>query len=124
MTLLTDSSPLGKQNFLACYQKVRKEALSANNIKNWRKATDLWPKSIAKPLVSPLLLENSNTAEETPKQASKTLIKGSEVDSSNTVIWSKPEKLTELKPKQLSSKSSKTMTIDIKALISKDYKGF
>jgi 4-hydroxybenzoate polyprenyltransferase len=31
--LLTDSSPIGKQNFLACYHKARKEALLAKIIK-------------------------------------------------------------------------------------------
>jgi 4-hydroxybenzoate polyprenyltransferase len=80
LTLLTDSSLLGKQNFLACYQKAKKETLSAKNIKNGWKATGLWPKSIAKPLMSPLLLENSNMAKETPKQASQSLIEGSKVD--------------------------------------------
>ncbi len=74
LTLLTDSSPLRKQTFLAYFQKTRKEVLSAKNIKNKWKATGLWPKSIAKPLISPLLLENSNPAKETLKQASKTSI--------------------------------------------------
>jgi hypothetical protein len=60
LALLTDSSPIGKQNFLACYYKARKEALSAKIIKARWKATGLWPKLIAKPLLSPLLLENSN----------------------------------------------------------------
>ena len=69
MTLLTDSSLIGKQNFLNCYQKARKEALSAKNIKSGWKATSLWPKSIGKPLMSPLLLENSNKAPETPKES-------------------------------------------------------
>ena len=41
LTLLTDSSPIGKQNFLNCYQKARKEALSAKNIKSGWKATSL-----------------------------------------------------------------------------------
>jgi hypothetical protein len=33
LALLTDSSLIGKQNFLACYYKARKEALSAKIIK-------------------------------------------------------------------------------------------
>ena len=100
LTLLTDSSPLGKQNFLTCYQKARKEALSAKNIKNGWKATGLWPKSMAKPLMSLLLLENSNMAKETSEQASQSLIEGSQVnwDSSvSQIVWSTPKKSTELK---------------------------
>jgi 4-hydroxybenzoate polyprenyltransferase len=100
LTLLTDSSPLGKQNFLACYQKARKEALSAKNIKSGWKATGLWPKSIAKPLMSPLLLENSNMAKKTLSQPSQSLIEKSHIDwNSNAlpVIWSTPKKSTELK---------------------------
>jgi hypothetical protein len=61
LAFLTDSSPLGKQNFLACYSKARKEALTARIIKAGWQATGLWPKSMAKPLLSPLLLENSNS---------------------------------------------------------------
>jgi 4-hydroxybenzoate polyprenyltransferase len=100
LTLLTDSSPLGKQNFLACYQKARREALSAKNIKNGWKATGLWPKSMAKPLMSPLLLENSNRAKETPQQALQSLPGGSEVDwngGASPTVWSTPKKSTELK---------------------------
>jgi DDE superfamily endonuclease len=100
LTLLTDSSPIGKQNFLACYQKARKEALSAKNIKNGWKATSLWPKSMAKPLMSPLLLENSNIAKGTPNQASQSLIEGSRVSGTSgasPIIWSTPKKSTELK---------------------------
>ena len=59
--ILTDSSLIGKQNFLSCYSKARKEALLAQNIKARQKASDLWPKSMAKPLISPLLLKNSNS---------------------------------------------------------------
>jgi 4-hydroxybenzoate polyprenyltransferase len=55
----TDSSPIGKQNFLSCYQKARKDGLTASNIKSGWKASGLWPVSSAKPLMSRLLLENS-----------------------------------------------------------------
>ena len=67
MSLLTDSSLIGKQDFLASYQKARKEAFSINNIKSGWKATGLWPKSMAKPLMSPLL--NSKKVKGIPKQA-------------------------------------------------------
>ncbi|XP_044723684.1 DDE superfamily endonuclease domain-containing protein [Hirsutella rhossiliensis] len=33
LSLLTDSSPVGKQNFLSCYQKAREQALTVSNIK-------------------------------------------------------------------------------------------
>ena len=100
MTLLTDSSPIGKQNFLTCYYKARKEALSAKNIKSGWKATGLWPKSIAKPLISPLLLENSNKPKNTLNQALENSIKGPRFDWSvetSQVTWSTPKKSTELK---------------------------
>jgi hypothetical protein len=80
LTLLTDSSPLGKRNFLICYYKARKEALSAENIKNRWKATGLWPKSVAKSLMSPLFLENSNKAKDIPQQALESLNRDSRFD--------------------------------------------
>jgi 4-hydroxybenzoate polyprenyltransferase len=95
LTLLTDSSPVGKQNFLNCYQKARKEALSAKIIKSGWKATGLWPKSMAKPLRSPLLLENSNSEKNTP-QAIQSLDKSLRTDFPEA-IWSTPRKSTELK---------------------------
>jgi len=61
LSLLTDSTPIGKRNFLGCYQKARKSALISTNIKLGWKATGLWPTSMSKPLISRLLLENSNT---------------------------------------------------------------
>ena len=100
LSLLTDSSPIGKQNFLVCYQKARKEALSAKNIKNGWKATGLWPKSMAKPLMSPLLLENSNLTKETPKQVLENSNQASGVDwdiKASQIIWSTPKKSIELK---------------------------
>ncbi|XP_044720144.1 DDE superfamily endonuclease domain-containing protein [Hirsutella rhossiliensis] len=39
LSLLTDSSPVGKQNFLSCYQKAREQALTVSNIKGGWKAT-------------------------------------------------------------------------------------
>ena len=38
--------------------------MSTKNIKSGWKAAGLWPKYIAKPLLSPFLLENSNKAKE------------------------------------------------------------
>jgi 4-hydroxybenzoate polyprenyltransferase len=60
LALLTNSSPIRKQNFLLCYSRAREKALSVTIIKNGWKVSGLWLKSMAKPLLSPLLLENSN----------------------------------------------------------------
>jgi hypothetical protein len=86
LSLLTDSSPVGKQNFLSCYATARKEALSAKIIKAGWKATGLWPKSIAKPLLSPLLLENSNAKIDTPR-ASLSFERDSVIDFPLEVDW-------------------------------------
>ena len=67
-SLLTDSTPIGKRNFLQCYYKARIDALTAKNIKSGWYASGLWPLNSAKPLMSRLLLENSNNSKE---QASK-----------------------------------------------------
>ena len=40
---------------------------------------------MAKPLMSPLLLENSNIAKETSEQASQSLIEGSQVNWDSSV---------------------------------------
>jgi 4-hydroxybenzoate polyprenyltransferase len=93
--LLTDSSPIGKQNFLACYCKARKEALSAKIIKAGWKATGLWPKSMAKPLLSPLLLENSN-AGKSSLQTTESLTIGPTIESPQVVLCT-PRKSTEIK---------------------------
>ena len=45
-----------------CIQKARHDALISQNIKARWKAAGLWPVNIAKPLISRLLLENSNQA--------------------------------------------------------------
>ena len=50
--------------------------------------------------MSPLLLENSNRAKETPQQALQSLPGGSKVDWNSSVsptIWSIPKKSTELR---------------------------
>jgi hypothetical protein len=95
LALLTDSSPVGKQNFLTCYQKARKEALSAKTIKAGWKATGLWPKSMAKALMSPLLLENSNTSQST-LEALEGLPIGSIIESPQVDLYT-PRKSTEIK---------------------------
>jgi hypothetical protein len=64
LSLLTDSTPIRKRNFLRCYYKARLDALTARNIKSRWQAAGLWPINSAKPLISQLLLENSNNSEE------------------------------------------------------------
>jgi hypothetical protein len=86
---------IGKQNFLSCYTQARKEALSVKIIKAGWKATGLWPKSMAKPLISPLLLENSNAKKDT-LQASQSDSRPSRIDSP-LVVLSTPRKSTEIK---------------------------
>ena len=71
LSSLIDSTPIGKRNFLLCYQKARKASITPSNIKAGWKASGLWPVSAAKPLMSQLLLENNNkpiksTSQETP----------------------------------------------------------
>ena len=61
----SESTVLGKQAMIQCVQKARQDALTSKNIRAGWKATGLWPVSIAKPLMSRLLLENSN---QTPKK--------------------------------------------------------
>lgn len=53
----TDSTIVGKRNFLCCYQKARTTGLTSKNITSRWKATGLWPVNMAKPLMSGLLLK-------------------------------------------------------------------
>jgi 4-hydroxybenzoate polyprenyltransferase len=99
LALLTDSSPVGKQNFLISYQKAREEALSISNIKSGWKASGLWPRSMAKPLLSPLLLENSNKLVQTPGHALKGISGTKRLDwtaETSAVIWETPRKAADL----------------------------
>ena len=60
LALLNDSTPIGKQNFLKYYRLARIDALTALNCKQGWSASGLWPVRMSKPLISRLLLENSN----------------------------------------------------------------
>jgi hypothetical protein len=98
LNLLTDSSPVGKQNFLLSYQKARKEALSMSNIKSGWKASGLWPVSSAKPLMSRLLLENSNQTKTKALEAQSTPVSTSLwLEESSQVLWSTPRKSKDLR---------------------------
>ena len=56
---------MGKMAMIQCVRQARRDALITKNIKAGWKATGLWPVNMAKPLMSPLLMENSN---QTPKK--------------------------------------------------------
>jgi DDE superfamily endonuclease/Tc5 transposase DNA-binding domain/helix-turn-helix, Psq domain len=98
LSALTDSSPIGKQNFLSCYQKARRDALTISNIKSGWKASGLWPVSMAKPLMSRLLLENSNKSKEMTSEVQNTPYSASQLlADSSQVQWSTPRKSRELR---------------------------
>jgi hypothetical protein len=97
LSLMTDSTPIGKRNFLLCYQKARKASLIALNIKAGWKATGLWPFNMAKPLMSRLLLENSNnTVQPTPQDSIKEagLVWNENISA---VSWETPKKAKDLR---------------------------
>ncbi|KAK8869161.1 transposase [Apiospora arundinis] len=100
LTLLTDSAPIGKRNFLICYARARKKALSAQNIKGGWRGSGLWPVCVAKPLTSPLLLENSNRKrpeETTQVSASQDkALTPIQTPLANTVLWSTPKRCIDL----------------------------
>ena len=60
MNSWSESTVVGKQLMLKCILQARKQAITAHNIKSGWRAGGLWPVNIAKPLMSRLLLENSN----------------------------------------------------------------
>jgi 4-hydroxybenzoate polyprenyltransferase len=99
---LTDSTAIGKRGFLECYRRAREAGLTGKNICSGWKATGLWPVTMAKPLLSPLLLENSNKpaillAEAgTPGTAGSVAIPQGGLQGSQ-VVWSTPRKAQDLR---------------------------
>jgi hypothetical protein len=57
LNLLTDTSPLGKRQFLRTYCTARETSLSDRNIRAGWRAGGLWPPNPTKPLMSRLLLK-------------------------------------------------------------------
>jgi hypothetical protein len=97
LSLLTDSTPLGKRNFLACYRKARISSLTVANIKAGWKASGLWPVRMSKPLMNRLLLENSNQlAEEASKTSRKEPIPDWNLDRS-AIAWVTPQKSEDMR---------------------------
>jgi hypothetical protein len=68
LSLLTDSIPIGKRNFLRYYYKIRLDALIARNIRSGWQAAGLWLTNNTKPLMNRLLLENNNNSEKNPRK--------------------------------------------------------
>lgn len=60
MNSWSESTVVGKQMMIKCIVEARKQAITAHNIKAGWRASGLWPVNMAKPLMSRLLLENSN----------------------------------------------------------------
>ena len=90
LSSLLDSTPIGKRNFLVCYQKARQESITPSNIKAGWRTSGLWPVSVAKPLMSPLLLENSNRSTSPPLQVSQEVPILSPEASSTSIQLSTP----------------------------------
>ena len=92
---------MGKRNFVMCYGKARKSALTSKNITSGWKWTGLWPISMAKPLMSPLLLENTTTPAKQAVQGYKRLSDGKASDKwmadISAVTWTTPRKRNELR---------------------------
>ena len=91
LSSLIDSTPIGKRNFLVCYQEARQESITSSNIKSGWRTTGLWPVSVAKPLMSPLLLENSNRSTTTPLQSSQNIPRHHLEVSSTSIQFSTPK---------------------------------
>ena len=73
---ITDATPIGKRNFIKCYYKARIESITAQNIKSRWRASGLQPLNRSKPLISRLLLKNSNNQQDSAlkRKANDTLL--------------------------------------------------
>lgn len=125
LDLLSDSTPIGKRNFLSCYQKARIEGLTLQNITAGWKASGLWPKNMTKPLMSRLLLKNSNN---------EVLLSNSEVNynpliqldiESSFVLWETPYKASDIQKYKDTIIQNKTLNLATQRfLFRKITKGF
>ncbi|KAL8284538.1 hypothetical protein RB600_009104 [Gaeumannomyces tritici] len=93
----TTSSVIGKRHFIRCYFVARTAAFTASNMRAAWKGTGLWPVNMAKPLLSPLLLENSNKqGRSIPtglSESQKALQKSLEKETRESLInWSTPKR--------------------------------
>jgi hypothetical protein len=126
---LVDSTVVGKRNFLSCYREARLEALTVLNIKGGWKASGLWPVNMAKPLLSPLLLENSNKVPSTPDNSTSTEVRRGKITSDyyldlSAVVWSTPKKSVDLREQLRLFGRLEDSTITQRLLFSKVRKAF
>jgi 4-hydroxybenzoate polyprenyltransferase len=91
LSYITDSTPIGKENFLQCYRKARIQTLTSKNIISGWQATGLWPKCMTKPLLSPLLLENANGVSTTLSEAQEDLPIIDWTEETSDVVWETPK---------------------------------
>ncbi|KAK6206671.1 transposase [Colletotrichum tabaci] len=98
-----DSTIVGKRNFIGCYQKARTAGMTMQNIRSGWKWTGLWPVSMAKPLMSSLLLPTTPKPSASSDQVSKGQSGGKEgkeaegwASASSAVVWSTPRKMKDL----------------------------
>lgn len=97
LSILTDSTPIGKRNFLICYQKAREQSLTVKNIKAGWRASGIYPQNMAKPLMSRLLLENSNQSNQeasTDSNQQEEVVQGPTISS---VLWETPKKAQDIR---------------------------
>ncbi len=90
------STVVGKRNFLLCYRKARSKAFIAKTIQSGWRTTGLWPVNLAKPLLNPFLLENSNANVEKGKnngfQRDKTPESPTQkINDQSLLIWKTPK---------------------------------
>ncbi len=90
------STVVGKRNFLLCYRKARSKAFIAKTIQSGWRTTGLWPVNLAKPLLNPFLLENSNANVEKGKnngfQRDKTPENPTQqINDQSLLIWKTPK---------------------------------
>src|SRR5437773_8833756 len=69
LAMLTDSSPIGKLNFLRCYVKARTDGISENNIKAGFRGTGIWPRNKVKALSSRQVVAPKRPLTPEPTQA-------------------------------------------------------
>jgi 4-hydroxybenzoate polyprenyltransferase len=97
LALQNDSTPIGKQNFLNCYKQAREDALTEKNCKQGWAASGLWPVRMAKPLMSRLLLENSNKSTQlAPETLQNTVVPEWNRDGS-LIEWGTPQKSVDVR---------------------------
>jgi 4-hydroxybenzoate polyprenyltransferase len=86
INLYTNDTLNGKHLFLHCYQKARLAGLEESHILSGWRGTGLWPVNVAKPLMSRLLVENTNTTTSTTNLSAAMRIRGSHLASQDSII--------------------------------------